>query len=53
MLATSRARNNVLKALAGSTCDKVKETLTTAYKAIDIRLANYAAPMFATDLRDD
>lgn len=42
-----QARYNALKALAGSTCGKEKETLPNTYK---MPMANYAAPIFAQQL---
>ena len=46
-----QARNNVLKTIAGSTWGKDKETLSLTYKAIGRPIANYAAPIFAPQLR--
>ena len=39
-------RNNVLKALAGTTWGKSKETITTTFKAIGRSVLNYAAPIW-------
>ena len=40
-------RNNILKALAGTSWGKEKETLLTTYKAIGGSLINYAAPVWS------
>ncbi|KAL1447470.1 hypothetical protein WDU94_012425 [Cyamophila willieti] len=40
-------RNNVLKALAGSTWGKEKEIIVTTYKAIGRSVMNYAAPIWS------
>jgi len=47
-----RDRNRVLKALAGSTWGKDKETLATTYKAIGRSTANYAAPVWSPCLSE-
>ncbi|XP_017471492.1 PREDICTED: uncharacterized protein LOC108362858 [Rhagoletis zephyria] len=47
-----RARNKVLKSLAGSTWGALKETLLTAYKAIGRSVANYAAPVWTAGTSD-
>ena len=39
-------RNNILKALAGSSWGQQKETLLVTYKAIGRSIANYAAPVW-------
>lgn len=39
-------RNNILKALAGTTWGKDKETLLTTYQAIGRSVVNYCAPIF-------
>lgn len=46
------AKNNVLKAIAGSTWGKDKETLTTTYKAISRPIPNYGAAIYAPQLSD-
>ena len=43
-------KNNVLKALAGSTWGKDKETLTSTYKAIGQSTTNYACPIWTPSL---
>lgn len=40
-----KSKNNILKAIAGTTWGKSKETLVTAYKTICRPVANYAAPI--------
>ena len=40
-------RNNVLKALAGTSWGQQKETLLMTYKAIGSSIANYAAPVWS------
>lgn len=45
-------RNNVLKALAGSTWGKEKETIVTSYKAICRSVVNYAAPIWTPQACD-
>lgn len=48
-----QSRNNVLKALAGSTWGKDKETLKTTFQSIGRpSVINYAAPIFTPDLSD-
>ena len=42
-------RNNVLKALAGTTWGKQKETILMTYKAIGRSVANYSAPVWGTN----
>ena len=44
--------NNVLKALAGTTCGQQKETLLLTYKALGRSIANYAAPDWRTNASD-
>ena len=46
------SRNNVLKALAGSTWGMEKEVLLTTYKAISKPLINYCAPIWTPTLCD-
>ena len=43
-------KNNVLKALAGTTWGKDKETLTSTYKAISQSTINYACPIWTPTL---
>ena len=45
-------RNNVLKALAGSSWGKEKETLLTTFKATSQSLLNYCAPIWSPGLSD-
>lgn len=47
-----QSRNNVLKALAGSTWGKDKEVITTTYKAIGRSVLNYAAPIWTPNLSE-
>ena len=42
-------RNNVLKALAGTTWGQQKETILMTYKAIGRSVANYSAPVWSTN----
>ena len=42
-------RNNMLKALAGSSCGQDKETLLLTYNALGKSIANYAAPVWGTN----
>ena len=42
-------RNNVLKALAGTTWGQQKETILMTYKAIGRSVANYGAPVWSTN----
>ena len=42
-------RNNVLKALAGTTWGQQKETILITYKAIGRSVANYGAPVWSTN----
>ena len=43
-----KKRNNILKALAGTTWGQQKETLLITYKAVGRSIANYAAPVWST-----
>ena len=45
-------RNNMLKALAGSSWGQDKETLLMAYNALGKSIANYAAPVWSTNASD-
>ena len=42
-------RNNILKALAGTSWGQQKETLLMTYKAVGRSIADYAAPVWSTD----
>ena len=44
-------RNNILKALAGTTWGQQKETLTLTYKAISRSIADYAIPIWAASTK--
>ena len=46
------AKNNILKALSGSTWGKEKETIVNTYKAIGQSLLNYCCPIFTPTLSD-
>ena len=46
------SRNNILKALAGTSWGQQKETLLLTYKAVGRSIINYAAPVWSTNLRD-
>ena len=46
------SRNNILKALAGTSWGQQKETLLMTYKAVERSIINYAAPVCSTNLRD-
>ena len=46
------SRNNILKALAGTSWGQQKETLLMTYKAVGRLIINYAAPVWSTKLRD-
>ena len=46
------SRNNLLKALAGTSWGQQKETLLMTYKAVEGLIINYAAPVWSTNLRD-
>ena len=45
-------KNNILKALTGTSWGQQKETLLIAYKAVGRSIINYAAPVWSTNLRD-
>ena len=45
-------RNNILKALAGTSWGQQKETLLMTYKAVGRSIINYAVPVWSTNLRD-
>ena len=47
------SRNNILKALAGTSWGQQKETLLMTYKAVGRSIINYAAPVWSTNLHDD
>ena len=47
-----QGKNNVLKALTGTTWGKDKEVLTTTYKAIGQSLINYGCPVWTPNLHD-
>ena len=47
-----RKRNNILKALTGTTWGASKEVMLTAYKAICRPILNYAAPVWTPALSD-
>ena len=46
------SRNNILKALADTSCGQQKETLLMIYKAVGRLIINYAAPVWSARLRD-
>ena len=46
------SRNNIIKALAGTSWGQQKETLLMTYKAVGRSIINYAAPVWSTNLRD-
>ena len=46
------SRNNILKALAGTSWGQQKETLLMTYKAVGRSIINYAAPVWSTNLRN-
>ena len=46
------SRNNILKALAGTSCGQQKESLLMTYKAVGRSIINYAAPVWSTNLCD-
>ena len=46
------SRNNILKALAGTSWGQQKETLLMTYKAVGRSIINYAAPVWSINLRD-
>ena len=45
-------RNNILKALAGTSWGQQKETLRMTYKAVGRSIINYAVPVWSTNLHD-
>ena len=45
-------RNNMLKALAGSSWGQEKETLLLTYNALGKYIASYAAPVWSTNTSD-
>ena len=45
-------RNNILKALAGTSWGQPKETLLMTYKAVGRSIINYVAPVWSTNLYD-
>ena len=45
-------RNNILKALAGTSWGQQKETLLMTYKAVGRSIINYAAPVWSANLHD-
>ena len=45
-------RNNILKALAGTSWGQQKETLLMTYKTVGRSIINYAAPVWSTNLHD-
>ena len=45
-------RNRILRALAGTSWGKDKETIVTTYKAIGRSVVNYAAPIWSPSLSD-
>ena len=46
------SRNNILKALAGTSWGQQKEGLLMTYKAVGRSIINYAAPVWSANLRD-
>ena len=46
------SRNNILKALAGTSWGQQKKTLLMTYKAVGRSIINYDAPAWSTNLRD-
>ena len=46
------SRNNILKALVGTSWGQQKETLLMTYNAVGRSIINYAAPVWSTNLRD-
>ena len=46
------SRNNILKALAGTSWGQQKETLLITYKVVGRSIINYDAPVWRTNLRD-
>ena len=49
---TVSSRNNILKALAGTSWGQQKEPLLMTYNAVGRSIINYAAPVWSTNLRD-
>ena len=47
-----RARNNILKALAGTSWGQQKETIILTYQALGRSVINYAAPIWAPVIND-
>ena len=45
-------KNNILKALAGTSWGQQKETLLMTYKAVGRSIINYAAPVWSPNLHD-
>ena len=45
-------RNNILKALAGTSWGQQKETLLMTYKAVGRSIINYAEQVWSTNIRD-
>ena len=45
-------RNNILKALAGTSWGQQKKTLLMTYKAVGRSIINYAAPVWSPNLHD-
>ena len=46
------SRNNILKALAGTSWGQQKKTLLITYKAVGRSIISYAAPVWSTNLRN-
>ena len=46
------SRNNILKALAGTSWGKQRDTLLMTYKTVGRSIFNYVAPVWSTNLRD-
>ena len=46
------SRNNIIKALAGTSWGQQKETLLMTYKVVGRSIQNYAAPVWSTNIRD-
>ena len=45
-------RNNILKALAGTSWGQDKETIVSTYKAISQSIINYGSPIFTPNMKD-
>ena len=45
-------RNNIIKAMAGTSWGQQKETLLMTYKAVGRSIINYAAPVWSPNLHD-